>query len=159
MTEEKIQSYTSRITQGNRSEIIGVMYEIFFSYIDDAKEALTGEKDYTKATEALRRAGQVTEHLKNALDFKYAISAELYRIYDFVEREIAKAMYLGDPESLDEIVDVMRPVSEAFAEVAKQDTSSKVMKNTQEVVAGYTYGRNEVNEAMMGDGGSRGYLA
>lgn len=159
MKKELIQSYTNRITQGKRSEIIVVMYEIFFSYMEDAKMALTKEDDRMAAIEALRRASMVMEHLKDDLDFKYSIAEELYPLYVFIQREIAKEIYLLDPEKITPIENVAKPLHEAFVEVAKQDDSAAVMKNTQEVVAGYTYGRSDLNEAMAGYDHSRGFLA
>ena len=148
-----------RISQANRSELIVILYEIFFIYMQDAKQALTGDKDCAAANDALRNASQVLEHLKNALDFKYDVSRELYPLYVFGQREIAKVMVHAEADRIDGITDFIRPLQEAFIEVAKQDTSATVMKNTEKVVAGYTYGRSDINAMPADAGSSRGFLA
>ena len=148
-----------RISQANRSGIIVILYEIFFTYMDDAKEALCGKKDHDAANEALRNASQVLEHLKNVLDFKYDIAKELFPLYVFGQKEIAKVMVYADAARIDGIVDFLRPLQEAFVEVAKQDASETLMKNTEKVVAGYTYGRNDINAMSADISGSRGFLA
>ena len=159
MTKEKRSAFTKRITQANKSEIIVILFEIFFTYMEDAKCALTGEKDYTAANNALRHASMVLEHLKSALDFKYEIANQLFPLYVFGQKEIARTMYLAEVERIDEVEKIIRPLQEAFIEVAKQDTTDTVMQNTQKMVAGYTYGRSDVNETMADINPSRGFFA
>ena len=43
MTAETIATFTRKIVASNRSELICVLYEIYFSYEQEAIEALTGE--------------------------------------------------------------------------------------------------------------------
>ncbi len=159
MTQEVKGAFTRRIAQANRSEIIVILYEIFFTYMDEARTALSGDEDHEAANEALRRASEVLEHLKNALDFKYELAGQLFPLYVFAQKQIARAMYLADAKRLAEIEDLMRPLQEAFVEVAAKDGTATVMKNTEKVVAGYTYGRGDVNEAMADYDRSRGFFA
>ncbi len=159
MTQELKSAFTKRITQANKSEIIVILYEILFTYLEEAKKALSGEKDYDTANDALRRASQVLEHLKDALDFKYELAGQLFPLYVFAQKEMAKAMYLADPQMIDTIEGLMRPLQEAFIEVAAKDGTGSVMKNTEKVVAGYTYGRSDINEAMADYDSSRGFFA
>ena len=37
MDSEKRKAYTTRISQANRSGLVVVMYDIFFTYLDDAR--------------------------------------------------------------------------------------------------------------------------
>ena len=54
--------------------------------------------------------------------------------------------------------EVMGKLKEAFQEVAKQDYSAPVMKNTQQVYAGLTYGKGSLNEVLLtGNDSNRGY--
>lgn len=71
MTAETIATFTRKIVASNRSELICVLYEIYFSYEQEAIEALTGEgkeagDTYTKGLRQCRTGGQT---LKGCLRF------------------------------------------------------------------------------------------
>ena len=52
----------------------------------------------------------------------------------------------------------MRKLYVSFEKVAENDTSAPIMKNTQQVYAGYTYGRDDVVENCQELNKSRGFL-
>ena len=151
MTEERIAYFTRKITESNRSGIIVAMYEIFFEYLDES----TGDKGVLVGP--VRKAGTVLEHLKDALDFSYEISNNLFALYDFCQRMLAKAIYKNSAEPLDIARKIMSELYESFVEVAKTDTSETMMKSTQKVTAGMTYGRNSLTETVNDN--NRGFLA
>lgn len=157
MNRENIAIFTRRITNGNRSEIISVLFDMIVVDLNDAKEGINNH-DQEEYMEALRHAGEVLEHLQAALNFNYDISKNLYSLYDYAKRAIAKSMYSGRDEGILEAREVIIPLKEAFEEVAKNDDSAPLMSNTQKVAAGITYGRSDVNEAIESDG-NRGFLA
>ena len=164
MTKDKISSFQVRITQSNKTELIVILYEIFFAYMEEALELLD-QMSETKSKEqihdyakAIRMASQVVRHLEDDLNFSYEISGSLFGLYNFVETKIAKASYSFSKKDLEDTLRVMKPLHESFLEVAKADNSQPLMKNTQQVSAGYTYGRNDVNEAVSA-GNNRGFFA
>ena len=53
---------------------------------------------------------------------------------------------------------MLQQLYEAFAASARQDTSEPLMQNAQQVYAGYTYGKNNINESYDVQS-SRGFLA
>ncbi len=157
MNQEAISAFTRRITSGNKSEIITVLFDMIQVDLDDA---IAGIKNHEQEEymEALRHASEVLEHLQEALDFNYDISKDLYSLYDYAKRAIAKSMYTGREEGILDAKEVIDPLAEAFREVAENDDSGPLMENAQKIAAGITYGRNDVNEAVDGDG-NRGFLA
>ena len=164
MTKDKISSFQVRITQSNKTELIVVLYEIYFAYIEEALQLLDamGEEktkeqiqDFAKA---IRMASQVVRHLEDDLNFSYEISGSLFGLYNFVETKIARASYSLMKEDLEDTLKVMKPLYESFKEVAASDDSKPLMQHTQRVSAGYTYGRNDVNEAVSTES-NRGYFA
>ena len=157
MTKEDKIIFTRRITQGNRSDIIVVLFDIYFAYEEDARRALSSE-DRQGFADSLEHMEQVADHLKQALDFTYELSAQLFALYDYVHRCLAKAGYRHRDQELDEASGVMKELREAFIEVAKADDSASQMQNAQTVVAGYTYGRGSLNEVTEGDR-NRGFFA
>ena len=61
-------------------------------------------------------------------------------------------------DGLEEADKVMRRLYHSFAEAAKQDTSAPIMSNTQQIYAGMTYGRNQLNENDMDYDRQRGFF-
>lgn len=164
MTKEQISTYKLRITESNKTELVVILYEIFFSYMEDGMTLLEemGEKrssdQINEYGKNLRMASQVIRHLKDDLNFSYEISGNLFSLYDFVERSIAKASYSFSKDDLEHALRVMKPLYESFKEVAAKDDSKPMMQHTQKVTAGYTYGRNDVTESI-GMENNRGFLA
>lgn len=152
MNKEKVEYFTSKISSGSMTSIICTMYEIFFEYTKDAK--LEGGVDL----DSIRRADKVIVHLKNALDFKYEISNNLFSLYDYCDRLLSKAMYTNQQKHIEEAESIMRDLYESFLEVDKQSDSNPVMSNSQQVTAGLTYGKNDLSEVLNNDG-NRGFLA
>ena len=157
MDQEAVSVFTRRITNGNKSQIIAVLFDMIQVDLDDALDGLRNHEQ-EEYMEALRHANEVLEHLQNALDFKYDISKDLYSLYDYCKRSIAKAMYSGREEGINEARQVIDPLAEAFREVAENDDSAPLMENAQKIAAGLTYGKTDVNEAVDTND-NRGFLA
>lgn len=151
MTDDRKAYYKARFTQSSMTGIIVAMYELFFEYIDEAK------KESSVDLENARNAARVISHLMDALDFKYEISINLFRLYDFCSREISKAMYKNDSGYLERPRFIMKELYGSFVEVDKQDNSGAAMSNSQKISAGMTYGRTDITEVMDNDN-NRGFL-
>ncbi|MGN0348842.1 MAG: flagellar protein FliS [Roseburia sp.] len=156
MKKEQMQDFTRRISRCNRSELVVILYEVLFAHLADAKEAYRDE-DWGEFKEALRRSERTIRELMGALDFSYGLANELGSIYVFCKETLAKAMYKRNLDEIDLAEELMRKLYEAFVEVAKQDTSDPLMSNTQQVYAGYTYGREDVDTYQEFDA-SRGFF-
>ena len=61
-------------------------------------------------------------------------------------------------EPLEEIEVIITHVKEAYQEVSKNDQTGSIMKNTQTVYAGLTYGKSKLNENLSDQGGNRGFV-
>lgn len=157
MRKEQIQEFTTKITLSNRTGLTVVTYEILFAYLTDAKSALE-ETRWGDYKQALRQAQKCVSELIITLDFSYGLSAELYQIYMYCKQLIATAIYKRRVEEINECEALMQLLYKSFVEVAKSDKSAPLMKNTEQVYAGYTYGRNDVNVSSDMNG-SRGFFA
>ena len=152
MTQDRIAYYTSRFTSESMTGIICAMYELCIEYIEEA------DTSGSVNCESARRASKVLSHFKDVLDFSYEISGNLFALYDFCERQIAKAMYTNDPQYLLVAKHIIEELKEAFYEVNKQDTSGSAMKNSQQITAGVTYGRSDLTEMMDVDSFIRNFI-
>ncbi len=156
MKTERIQEYTRRISQANRTEIIAIIYELADDYLADG-EAAYGQEDWDGYTEACHAAKKCLSHLLNALDDQYEIAAALTQFYLYQNKEISMACARRDLARLQAVRSQLSQVSESFHGIADQDGSEKMMQNSQTVYAGLTYGRGQLNESYETAG--RGFEA
>lgn len=157
MKKEQIVDFTRRISQCNRGELVVIMYDIFFAYMEDANTAYEAA-DWEAYKEALRRAQRTIDELISALDFTYELAGNLYSIYVYCKEALAKAMYKRKMIDAKEAERLMRTLYDGFVHAAKEDSSAPLMRNTQQVYAGYTYGRDDLIETCQGSDTSRGFL-
>ena len=150
------QEFTRRITNANRSELLVIMFEMFHQDATDYLEYFEEQNYELMHMEAGKMKGIVSE-LINTLDRQYEISNNLYSLYRFVERQLIEADVKRSAEGVRQADKIMSKLGESFREVAKQDTSAAVMKNTEKVYAGITYGRDDITEST--GAGNRGFLA
>ncbi len=147
MTQELKQEYTRRITSANRTGIIVITYEIALGYLADAKEAeKNGDREGCRIE--LRNSSRCVQQLLAALNYDYALSINLMRIYNYVLECIRKASYGMDLSCLDEVESILGRLKTSFEEVAKTDTSGPMMSGAEEVYDGLTYnakGRTNIN--------------
>lgn len=150
--------FTRRVSQCNKGELIVIMYDIFFAYTGDVRVAYEAE-DWDAYKEGLRKGQRALDELISALDFKYDLAQNLYSIYVFCKDSLAKCMYKRKIADMEEAERLMRRLYDGFVHAAKEDTSEPLMKNTQQVYAGYTYGRDDLIETCQDSDISRGFLA
>ena len=157
MTNERKQDFTRRITQANRSSLVLIKFEMLFAYFDDICEAFR-EKNIQEIKKGVHHADAVLKSFQETLDFKYEMSSQLFSLYDFHRRQLAKVLMRNSLDELEQSRDMLQQTYEAFKEAAKQDASKPLMQNAQQVYAGYTYGKHDLNESYD-IGSSRGFLA
>lgn len=158
MTQEKKQEFTRRLSCCNRGEMIVIIYDILFAYLDDgiqAKEA----GNYEDFKKAVGLSQQVICRLMDDLDFSYEISNSLFSEYQFVNQLLSMAICKNTSKNLCDAKKVLKNLYDAFVEVSRQDTSEPLMSNTQQVVAGMTYQKGSLTETLQDSESSRGFLA
>ena len=158
MKQEQIRDFTRRISQSNRGGLIVVTYEIILAYIADARECYDND-DYEGFHHALSYAQRGLDTLIQSLNFEYEVANNLYALYVFVKEEMAKAVIRKGLDDIERAEAVLVSLHTAFIEAAKQDHSTPLMQNTQQVYAGMTYGRNDLTETFQDPETSRGFFA
>ena len=144
------QEFTRRLSQCNNGEMIVIMYDIVFAYMDEAKDAY-GRSSYEEYKLAVKRSQGAIDTLIGALDLKYEIAKDLHKLYIYAKNCLARAIYQNRLDGLEEAEKILKRLYTSFCEVAKSDTSGPLMRNTQQVYAGMTYGRTTLNENCMED--------
>lgn len=157
MERGKISEFTRRISQCNKSGLTLITYEILFAYIEDARNACA-DGNYDGFKQGTHKACGCLERLMESLNFTYDISKELYPIYRYCRDELSMAVVKKDIQKLNGAEEILWNLYEAFKEAAKEDRSQPLMQNSEKVIAGMTYQKNNLTETYaMGDE-SRGFL-
>ena len=144
------QEFTRRLSQCNNGEMIVIMYDIVFAYMNEAKEAYE-KNSYEEYKLAVKKSQKAIDTLIGALNLKYEIAKDLHKLYVYAKTCLAKAIYQNRLDGLNEAEKILKRLYASFCEAAKSDTSGPLMRNTQQVYAGMTYGRTTLNENCMED--------
>jgi len=156
--EHELQvSFQRRLSQCNRGELIVIMFDIYFAHTESAAQSYR-QSDWEKCKDSLKKAINTLDMLMDALDFKYEIAGNLYSIYHYCKTLIYRAIATMRMDSVEEANRLLAKIKASFSEAAKQDNSESLMGNAQTVYAGYTYGRESINENIS-MGNNRGFLA
>lgn len=158
MRDDIKQQYTLRITHANRSQLTVIIYEMLLSYLEDIRTAHTAS-DRLEFRAGIRHATGCVDELMRALNYEYELSTGLLQLYMYVKKELILADIRNNPENLRGVQVVIEGLRAAFDEVSHQDASEPLMMNTQDVYAGLTYGRKELNESLSYQTSSRGFRA
>jgi len=140
MTKEKINEYTLRISQANRSEIIVILYDMAIQYINDACESFENN-DYNKMRENCGYAGKVVSDLIGSLRYDNELAFSLQKCYVFIQSRISLSLVKRNVEDLMIAKRMLSQLKSSFDEIARQDTTGPVMGNSETVYVGYTYGK------------------
>lgn len=158
MTQEKKKEYTLRITQANKTQMITILYEMIMDYLDETIDALAlGKRD--DADRNINNAQACIDELIRSLDLRYELAKNLHRIYIFSKKELIAAGARGSIHRVWKVLQNFKQLHSAYRELEKQDESAGLMRNTQTVVAGLTYGRYRLNEDVTAVSYNRGLMA
>lgn len=157
MDKQKVQQYTARISQANRTELTVIVFDLALEHIDEALQDYDAGNQDAFVTNVKKALSFVSEQA-GALNYSQVISYDLFQLYRYVKRRLAKAAASRNPEGLDSARKVLTDLRSAFEEVAKQDESEPLMQNTQQLYAGLTYGKGTLNEVFINENeANRGY--
>lgn len=158
MTREQKQEFTLRISQANSTELVVILYEMLLCYLRDGCDALE-ERNENGFREAIRKARGCLGELMNSLNLEYEPAPALLSLCGFCVRRLAAAELRKSEEPLHEAERIIRPLRDAYRQIAGQNSAGSVMNNSQTVYAGLTYGRNTLTENMADQGANRGMFA
>ncbi len=159
MNKEAVQAFATRVTMASKSELIVILYEMILEEIAEAKEAF--EKGELEVFDReLKKAQKYVNELIVPLDYQYPVSYDLVSLYLYINKRIITAFIRKNPDSLNSAESVLKKLLIGFVGVSKEDKSGPMMRNTQQLYAGLTYGKGTLNETYIDpNNGSRGFIA
>ncbi len=109
------------VTGADSSELVILVYEHLFDHLkigkNELEEGRYGIESFTKATELIQQG------LLACLDYKQGadVAQNLGAIYEWALRELINARVNRSPEKVQEIIDVLTPLYEAWLALAPKE--------------------------------------
>ena len=110
--EQSVMTMTS-------GEMLLLLYDELLKRLTRAELALEKE-DYPLFEQSVKRSQEIVKYLMDTLNFKYSISQELRRMYDFFLYELSRIQAGRKKEIIAELKPLVRDRREAFEEAGKQ---------------------------------------
>lgn len=159
MRKEKLQSYSARVAQANRTGLLVIVYEIIEEELSVAMECYK-EADMEGFDNALKNGQKFLGELMGTLDYQYGISYQLMSLYKFVNKVMIEARVRQQNDNLEECIRIIGNIKKGYEEIAEEDNTGPLMGNVQKLYAGLTYGRDSLNEISVSvSSGKRGLYA
>ena len=158
MTKEAIQSFTYRISNANKTEMIAILYDIGSTYATDAEDCLkSGNKEGFRAN--INNVRNTIKELMASVDTSTDLGMTFLSLYVFCNKQLTKAFLDYDSEALDVVKDMFGELGEAYHSASGLDRSKPVMENAETVYSGLTYNKSLSPESMTSGSSNRGFLA
>lgn len=154
MTKEQKQEFTRRISQANKSGMIVILYDIFLAYIQDALDERDDQSIYHTS---IKMAKETIQELMNSINPQNPLAGNYISLYGFIQRQLTRADASKEQDILRQLQSMVTSLRNTYELVSKKDTSPAVMGNVQNVYAGLTYGRDQLNENLENTD-NRGFL-
>jgi len=153
MNSELKKEYALRITQANNVQMIIISYEIIETYLDEASKA----ENTALFNENIEMAKRCIDEMIFNLHYEYEISKSLKLLYLYMKKILRHAVWENDKEAISEVKKMVVELRKSYEKVADQDASAPLMQNTQSVMTGITYGRNQILDELSQDISNRGF--
>ena len=110
MDREAIKTYSYRISQATRSELVVIVYDIIRDYLKDA----VSTSDNAVFKEKLHMAMRGIDQLITGLDMQYELSGNLYVLYNYMKRTLIGAQVSYDKNVVNSIYDMLGQLRQSF---------------------------------------------
>lgn len=120
LTTNPYQQYkTQGVMTASPMELVVMLYDGCVRQLRIARLSFE-ENNIVVANEALLKAQAIVQELSRSLDPTYPISAEINRLYEFVEDGIVSAIGGDKTDDLEALAQIMSDLRATWAEVARQ---------------------------------------
>lgn len=151
MNKEKIDSYSFKVTQANKTQLVVLVYDIILDDINTSRqEYANGDREAFVKT--VKHGQKFVMELMNTLDCQYEIGLDLMTLYLYLNKKMIQASIQRTPDALEGLDDVIMKLRTAFDTISRTDYSGPVMANTEQVYAGLTYHKGNLSEAYLDAG-------
>lgn len=147
MTNELKKEFTLRISQANHSGMILILCDMEKVYVGDAITAYE-EGDDANYLIYVNYAKKVHNELMSCFATNDSLGIKVLNILRFIYKKLVESSVKQCPCDLDRCMNMMDNLREGFVRLHEIDDEGPVMRNTQQVYAGLTYGKGTLNESF-----------
>lgn len=158
MTKEKKQSFTFRVSNANKTEMIAILYDIAIEYINEAYVS-ADSGDTVGFRDNVNRIRSTVRELMASLNTQTELGRTFLSLYIFCNEQLTKAYLDIDKKPLETVFKMFTTLSGAYKEAGLKDASGPVMKNTESVFSGLTYNKSLSLDSISTGASNRGFLA
>ena len=90
---------------------------------------MLSEKNYPAASKCTQKSKRIFSYLSSVLDGSYSVSADLYKLYYFINQEIIRAEIRRDASVLNSIIPLVETMRDTWAEAEKLSHIHKASGN------------------------------
>ena len=160
MKADMVQAFQARIVTASQNDLVVINYEMLMAELDEAVE-LFDDKNLSAYYKSLEKATKMLNELSFSLDFDYEIAKELMSLYIFINKKLVEASQKKSVQPIFTAQDVLGSLLVGWKEATKQVVmgESPMIQNGQQLYAGLTYGKGQLNETVYNDSAGRGFRA
>jgi flagellar protein FliS len=107
-----------------KEELTLMLYDGALKFINQAIIA-TENKNFAKANELILKVEAIIQEFQLTLDFKYEVSNDLNKLYDYMYWKLVDGNMKKDMDALHEVRDMIRDMRDTWKEAMKQSKSGK----------------------------------
>lgn len=148
MNQDRIDHYSFRVTQANKSQLVVIVYDILLEDLMVAEEQYE-KGDIESFLATIKHAQKFVKELMRTLDCKYEIGLDLMTLYLYINKMLIQAMIQRKIEPINGLHEVVMKLRTAFETISRTDHSGAVMQNTEQVYAGLTYNKHDLSEMYV----------
>lgn len=120
MPQRALKKYKENsITSATPEELTMMLYNGSLKFMNIGKDAIE-KNDFQRKNDALLRAQQIVTELQASLNMDYEISEEMDALYRFINEKLMEANINKSTQEIDEAMEIMREMRDAWGEVIKQ---------------------------------------
>jgi len=151
VNKEKIEQYSFKVTQANKTQLVVIMYDIILDELAAAKEEYKAN-NIEAFVKTIKHAQKFLIELMNTLDCQYAVGLDLMKLYLYINKGMIQSIIQRKPDALEGLDEMILLLRNAFDQISRTDYSGPVMQTTEQVYAGLTYNRENLSEAYLDAG-------
>ena len=109
----------NKIMMASPAELTLMLYEGAIKFINVAIMGIE-KNDIQKAHNNIMKAQRIIEEFRATLNFKYPVAKDFDNVYEYVHRRLIEANIAKDKDILEECLEHMRTMRDAWKEIMQQ---------------------------------------
>ncbi|MEN6390258.1 MAG: flagellar export chaperone FliS [Syntrophomonas sp.] len=117
----------TRVETLTPGKLLLMLYDGALNNIKNAREAIAA-RDIARAHQHIIKTQDIVVELMATLNMDYAVSANLYRLYDYLHNRLVQSNINKDPAILDEVEAMMSELRQTWEEAIKNLGRNRVFQ-------------------------------